>query len=243
MTAIEPEGEDPAAAFAAVATVLSEASTVEELAGLIVSLALTTIEACDRAGVIARHDDRVVTIAASDELVRELERAQVDSGEGPCLDVLAGRSIQYAADLSNDGRWPRFSAVSMGTGVRSVLAVPIGGDGSVAALSLYASRPDAFGPIDMGQAAIFGTHARLALAERREHNHQEATGTQLRQALMIREVIGQAQGILMERDRISARQAFEVLRQASQHLNLKLRDVAQALVDTGEDPDTGSSAR
>jgi AmiR/NasT family two-component response regulator len=43
----------------------------------------------------------------------------------------------------------------------------------------------------------------------------------------------------MERDRITARQAFDVLRRASQHLNIKLRDVAQALVDTREEPDTG----
>jgi len=52
-------------------------------------------------------------------------------------------------------------------------------------------------------------------------------------------VIGQAQGILIERERITADQAFAVLRQASQHLNIKLREVAQNLVDTGETPDTG----
>jgi AmiR/NasT family two-component response regulator len=61
----------------------------------------------------------------------------------------------------------------------------------------------------------------------------------LQAALSTREVIGQAQGILMERERISATQAFDVLRRASQHLNRKLRDVAQDLVDTGDEPDTG----
>jgi AmiR/NasT family two-component response regulator len=54
-------------------------------------------------------------------------------------------------------------------------------------------------------------------------------------------MIGQAQGILMERERITSDQAFDILRRASQHLNVKLRDVAQALVDTGERPETGSS--
>jgi AmiR/NasT family two-component response regulator len=44
----------------------------------------------------------------------------------------------------------------------------------------------------------------------------------------------------MERDRISSEQAFDILRRASQHLNRKLREVAQGLVDTGERPDTGS---
>jgi hypothetical protein len=46
-------------------------------------------------------------------------------------------------------------------------------------------------------------------------------------------------GILMERERITPDQAFDVLRRASQHLNVKLREVAQNLIDTGEDPDTG----
>jgi AmiR/NasT family two-component response regulator len=54
-----------------------------------------------------------------------------------------------------------------------------------------------------------------------------------------RETIGEALGILMERERITADQAFDVLRRASQHLNVKLRDIAQNLVDTGETPNTG----
>ena len=46
------------------------------------------------------------------------------------------------------------------------------------------------------------------------------------------------------RERITADQAFGVLRHASQHLNIKLRDVAQYVVDTGEIPRlTPSGAR
>ena len=67
----------------------------------------------------------------------------------------------------------------------------------------------------------------------------QARSDNLEQALLSREVIGQAQGILIERERITAEQAFDILRRASQHLNEKLRDIAQHLVDTGEDPDTG----
>ena len=61
----------------------------------------------------------------------------------------------------------------------------------------------------------------------------------LTDALRTRELIGQAQGILMERERITADQAFDVLRRASQHMNIKLREVAETLVDTGESPNTG----
>jgi AmiR/NasT family two-component response regulator len=78
------------------------------------------------------------------------------------------------------------------------------------------------------------TLAGLALtsAEQREHDEQQMVNLQA--ALSTRELIGQAQGILMERERITAADAFDVLRRASQHLNVKLRDVAQTLIETGE---------
>jgi AmiR/NasT family two-component response regulator len=82
--------------------------------------------------------------------------------------------------------------------------------------------------------------AGLAFAAARSHEEEERKSAQLHSALATREMIGQAQGILMERERISPDQAFDILRRASQHLNLKLRDVAQALVDTGDRPDTGA---
>jgi len=68
---------------------------------------------------------------------------------------------------------------------------------------------------------------------------EERRAENLAAALVTRELIGQAQGILIERERITPDQAFVVLRQASQHLNIKLREVAQNLVETGERPDTG----
>jgi AmiR/NasT family two-component response regulator len=47
----------------------------------------------------------------------------------------------------------------------------------------------------------------------------------------------------MERERITAEQAFHLLRKASQGLNRKLRDVAQELVDTGTVPGESEEPR
>ena len=81
--------------------------------------------------------------------------------------------------------------------------------------------------------------AGMAFSSARTHEDEERRAANLQAALATREMIGQAQGILMERERITPDQAFDILRRASQHLNVKLRDVAQSLVDTGERPDTG----
>jgi AmiR/NasT family two-component response regulator len=83
--------------------------------------------------------------------------------------------------------------------------------------------------------------AGFALAIARDHENEERRAENLQAALVTRELIGQAQGILMERERITAVQAFNVLRQASQHLNVKLREVAQDLVENGERPETGTA--
>ncbi len=58
----------------------------------------------------------------------------------------------------------------------------------------------------------------------------------LEEALLSRDVIGQAKGVLMERLHLTPDQAFEELRSASQKLNRKVRDIAAELADTGEWP-------
>ncbi len=79
--------------------------------------------------------------------------------------------------------------------------------------------------------AVLAAHASAALAATMAAMSAEVEAAQLRQALESRDVIGQAKGILMERRKISADEAFSVLRPASQSLNVKLAQVAQTFVD------------
>jgi hypothetical protein len=106
------------------------------------------------------------------------------------------------------------------------------------ALNLYARYPLAFGALDRARGVVLAGLAGLALGLAEAHEEQVRRAENLRQALVTRELIGQAQGILMERERITAEQAFEILRAASQNLNTKLWEVAQDLVETGERPQT-----
>jgi len=124
-------------------------------------------------------------------------------------------------------------------GIRSVLALPLTANSQLGALNLYARYPGVFGVFDRARAALLASLAGLALSVAHSHEDEERRADNLHGALVSREIIGEAMGILMERERITADQAFDVLRRASQHLNIKLREVAQNLVDTGEDPDVG----
>jgi MoxR-like ATPase len=123
--------------------------------------------------------------------------------------------------------------------VRSALAIPLLNEGAGSALTLYARYPLAFGVIDRGRGLLLAVLAGRALSTARSHEVEERREANFRAALATRELIGQAQGILMEREHITGNQAFDVLRRASQHLNIKLRDIARDLIETGERPDTG----
>jgi GAF domain-containing protein len=217
------------------------AASVEDTRAEVVRLAVATIEGCDFAGIFLVDGDSVTAPAHTDPIVAEVDGLQHSTGEGPCLDAITEGVTIYADDLGADDDWPHFGPEAAKRGMRSLLAVPLLSDGTLGALNLYARSPRAFGVIDRARGFLLAALAALAFAAARTHEGEERRAANLQVALTTRELIGQAQGILMERERVTADEAFDILRRASQHLNRKLREVAQALVDTGEQPDTGSS--
>ena len=225
--------------FSETAQNLFSAGSVTDTLAQVVGLAVATIEGCDFAGLFLIQGDVLTTAVHTDPIVEGVDALQQRSGQGPCLDAIAQRRIFYAEDLALDARWPDFGPQATTAGVRSVLALPLSADASLGALNLYARFPAAFGVVDRGKGVILASLANLALSAAYAHEDVERRADHLHAALSTREVIGQAQGILMERERITADQAFDILRRGSQHLNLKLREVAQTLVETGERPETG----
>jgi len=226
--------------FSESARALFSAGSVTETLQRVVEVAVETIEGCDFAGVFLVDGDAVTTAAHTDPLVIDIDSLQHRYGQGPCLDAIASGATLYADDLSDDTRWPRFGPEAIALGIRSVLALNLSSDDDHGVLNLYARYPQAFGVLDRGRGLLLGGLAGQALAAAQAHDDETRRLDNLEGALLTRLVIGQAQGILIERERLTPDQAFDVLRRASQHLNIKLRDVAQSLVDTGERPETGA---
>lgn len=225
--------------FSEIAQNLFASGTVEATLQQIVSLAEEAIDGCLAAGVLVIDDDgSASSVAGSSPLAETVERFQVDVDEGPCVDAARSGVTFYAEDLTDDPRWPSFGPAALEHGVRSVLAYSMSAR-RLGALNLYSDLPAAFGAIDRAKGQLFATLARLALDSAESQAAAEFQTAALVQGMGTREIIGQAQGILMERERITAEQAFDVLRRASQHLNVKLREVATRLVETGESPETG----
>jgi hypothetical protein len=238
-----PTARDPFADltddFSATARILFSAGGVKDTLAQVVGVAVATIEGCDFAGLFVAEGGAVTTPVRTDPFVDEIDSLQQQTGEGPCLAAIEQGLICYAVDLDSDARWPSFGPRAIDRGLRSVLALPLTGNGTSGAVNLYARYPAAFGVVDRAKGVILASLASAAVATAHSHEDEERRIDNLHEALGSREIIGQAQGILMERERISADQAFDILRRASQHLNVKLREVAQTLVDTGETPETG----
>ena len=220
----------------------AEPATKEATLSRIVTLASQTVSECEAAGILVAEPAGMATAAASAPVVAELHALQVEAQEGPCFDAVVNQVSFYATDLATDVQWPTFSEGAMRLGIRSVLAYPVVTGDRRSALNLYAAMPAAFGASDRARGLLLSVFAGVAIGAAEEHERADAREANVRAALRTRELIGQAQGILMERERITADQAFALLRDSSQHLNVKLREVAQTLVETGETPVTGPSS-
>ncbi|HEX3460335.1 MAG TPA: ANTAR domain-containing protein, partial [Acidimicrobiales bacterium] len=225
-----------------VARVLFAAGSVADTLQVVVDQAVATIDGCDFAGIFLLEADSVATAVKTHPLVLDIDGLQQATGEGPCLDAIEQRTTVYAEDLADDARWPTFGPQAAAAGARGGLAFHLYTNGTLGALNLYAQYPRAFGATDRAKGLIFATLSALALGGAQTHEDEDRRASNLNQALATRELIGQAQGILMERERITSDQAFDILRRASQHLNVRLREVAQDLVDTGDRPVTRSPA-
>ncbi|MFD6171882.1 ANTAR domain-containing protein [Streptomyces coeruleorubidus] len=173
---------------------------------------------------------RLLTLAGSDGLPSGLDQRQYENGSGPCVDAAETGAEQYAPDLAAESRWPAYTPYALSAGVHCVLAVPIAVEGETgAAINLYGVRA---GTLDQSRDAARAFAARagdaINVALRIERRRQSAAD--VRTALLSRSVIDQAIGILMAQERIDARAALERLRRASQHRNVKLRDLCGQLV-------------
>lgn len=227
-----------AMAFAEIAQYLYEVDSVDEVLSRIAQAAVSTVPGCQLASVTIREDGAFRTVAATHAAAMEVDQAQYQASEGPCLDAVDD-AIVYAPALP-DQRWPALGARPTRSGVHSVVSYQLAAAGPLPKASLmgslnaYAGAPHAFDDEAREIGLILAAHASVAAGAVRERTALEQLARQLHEGLSSRDVIGQAKGILMERLHITPEDAFDVLRRASQRLNIKLREIAQKLTETGE---------
>jgi len=197
----------------------------------ITEAAVDAVPGAEFASVSLVSGRKVEPRGATSELAAEIDALQTEFDQGPCLDALREEVTVRVEDFATDRRWPRFAAAASRRGAGSLQSFQLFTDGdNLGALNLYAAAPGAFDAESEGIGQIFAAHAAIALSAARQEQN-------LRTALDGRDLIGQAKGILMERHRLTAQQAFEVLVRSSTHTNRKLFAVAEELTSTGALPE------
>jgi len=178
----------------------------------------------DDSGVLLRSGGGLTTASATSPRVEESDRIQRESGEGPCFAATVTPEIFRVDDTTVETPWPDWAWQVSQLGIRSALGVPLRTrDRNYGALNLYSEEPNYFGDEEVAIALIFARHAAVAL----DAATKEET---LSEAIDARKLIGQAQGIIMERFDVDADRAFETLREFSQVNNIKLRSVAEHVI-------------
>jgi GAF domain-containing protein len=220
---------DASAALASAARSINQSRTLEDTLSTITEVARSSVPGFDEVGISTiDRKGKVTTRAATGELVWQLDQLQYGLQEGPCVETLHSAFVVVAPDIRHDQRWPRYVPQAVDLGLKSQLAVKLflDDEGTLGGLNLYSTSREDIDPDAQGIADLFAAHAAIALGKAREVDN-------LNEALHSRKIIGQAIGILMERYQMTEDRAFDFLVRASSTSNVKLRDVAQELVDKG----------
>jgi GAF domain-containing protein len=198
----------------------------------VADLACRNIGGADVAGVTMLRDGKPTTTVFTDPTSPQIDSAQYETGIGPCLDAFRYQQVFRIKSTPEDEQWRAFSQAAAEHGIMSTMSLPLGvRDTGIGALNLYSKQPAAFSEKDEELGLMFATQASVALANAQLYASAYRMTQQLQEALTSRAVIDQAKGILMGQHRISADEAFNVLRTKSQNENRKLRELAQELVD------------
>lgn len=182
-------------------------------------------------GIILRRQKSKTVVATSSPLAAELDEIQTGFDEGPCLTSMDSMSVLTVQDVNTEERWPDYMKVVRDFGLASVVAVPLDLDGfGEAAINFYTRQPGLVDDDEVARAQsdtdLIAKALRIAL---RTAAHAD-TAHHRRVAMEKRTAIDMAIGIIMAQNRCAADEAFSILRRASSHRNIKIRDLAEEIV-------------
>ena len=211
---------------------------LEDALGEVTGIAARSIPGADSTSITLIRGERAFTAAHAGEMALAADELQYERGYGPCMEAGRAGVVLRVDDMRTEQRWPDYSARVLEVGVRSSLSVPLPYQGStVGALNTYSTRPAAFASAASAEAATAVSEAiAVAVVNADAHDRLAEHARNLRVAMESRAVIEQAKGVLMAQRRVDPDGAFEILREASQRYNRKLRDIAHGIVEaTHED--------
>ena len=221
--------QDVTRAFVSLAGALAAGDDVVELLTTLTGECARLLDVASAGLLLADQRGMLHVMAASSERTRELEVFQLQREEGPCRDSYqAGTAISVPDLAAETGRWPQFAPHALAAGFASVHALPMRlREVKLGTLNLFGTSVGNLNPEDLslGQAL-----ADVAIVQDRATSDHASINTQLQSALTSRIVLEQAKGVLAQQGALDMQDAFAVLRRYARDHNLRLTDLAGAVV-------------
>ena len=228
MMAEQPDHQRLAEMFGELAFEMQSQKGLPDTLRSIVHAATHIVPGAGGAGVSLIEGKKIVSEVPSNPTIAALDELQSGLNEGPCLSALREHHTVHIADMRTETRWPAFAREAQQLGVLSLLSFQLFvRSENLGALNLYGEKPGAFSEESLAIGGILAQHAAVAIIG-------AAAEMQFHKALASRDMIGQAKGIVMQRDRLNGLQAFNLLSRVSQETNMKLVDVARWVVERHE---------
>ncbi|WP_028047760.1 GAF and ANTAR domain-containing protein [Cellulomonas sp. URHE0023] len=227
------------AAITALQDVLLDTAGIEEFLEGVARAAAQRVGSATSATITLRRDGRATLVAASDPRAAECDLIEYAAAEGPCLSSIDLGQTVHVPDLARETRWPAWREASQQHGYSSAAALPRPvRPGADIALNLYSTESNAWDEAAVVVADIYADEVARAMTLSLRAADQAELNADLRAALVSRAVIDQAIGVIMAENRCSVEDAMSILRSASRHRKVKLREVAAAIIEgvTGRAP-------
>lgn len=212
----------------AMAARIADSVSGQDLDDTLMSLTRAAVEllpGVEEATISVRHaNGSLRSYAVTADMLTELDVWQYEHEEGPCYDGVTYNAFTVCGDLRNDPRYPSYGPRAAAAGIMSQAGLRLfESPRSRGGLNLYSRSVGALADVAF-LSELFSEHARSAVSYATQIDG-------LREAITTRQLIGQAVGILMERFDLSEDRAFAFLTRLSNDQNVKLRSVAQAIID------------
>ena len=248
MTSTDPPGGQPARGreqalaetFVMLADTLVEDYDIVDLLDRLANACVSLLGVAATGLLLDDQKGNLAVVASSSEETRLLEIFQLQNNQGPCLDCVRTGTVVTSADLAADHeRWPLFVPAAVAAGFRSVAALPLRlRDQTIGGLNLFHDGADQVPATDQRLAQALADVATIGILQQRSSHRSARLAEQLQLALNSRVIIEQAKGVLAERNATDMDGAFGALRHYARKHNIKLTDLARAVIRGDTDPST-----
>jgi GAF domain-containing protein len=228
-------GTDPLTALAELARIVVGADPPEQTLRRIAELAKQTLAGVKDVSLTVIENGRPRSVVFTGALAVDLDERQYEAGFGPCLDAAkTGQTIVVDTRVT-ETPYREFARAAGRAGVRHVISVgmPLA-QRTIGGMNIYSVEDEPLSRAVLEHTEVFAGHAAVAVANVISHANAVNEATHLRRAMESRAVIEQAKGMVMARDRCTAEEAFDILDRISQQQNVKLRDLAQLIVESAQ---------